>query len=102
MYLIVSLAFFILKTDAVFYFRQLTVVRVRLFSDIGHVITKIDWEGICTSSGRKLKHACTLLGFKNMTMYDRVKPATAGPADLFRNENAVFISFVIESEKKKS
>ena len=27
-----------------FYFRRWTVVRVRLFSDIGHVMTKIDWE----------------------------------------------------------
>ena len=39
-------------------------MRVRLFSDIGHVMTKIDWEGICTSSQRKLKHACTLLELK--------------------------------------
>ena len=52
---------------------------LRLFSNIGHVITKIDVEGICTSSGRKLKRACTLLGAENMTTYGRVKPATAGP-----------------------
>ena len=49
-------------------------MRVRLFSDIGHVMTKIDWEGICTLSRLKLKCAC-----KNMTMYKRVKLATAGP-----------------------
>ena len=38
--LIVSRAIFY----AVFYFRHWTVVRVRLFSDFGHVMTKIDWE----------------------------------------------------------
>ena len=42
-------------------------------------MTKIDWEGICTSSRRKLKRVCTLLGLKNMTTYERVKPAIAGP-----------------------
>ena len=34
----------ILKIDAAFNFRHWTVVRVWLFSDIGHVMTKIDWE----------------------------------------------------------
>ena len=38
--LIVSRAIFY----AAFYFRHWTVVRVRLFSDIGHVMTKIYWE----------------------------------------------------------
>ena len=43
--LIVSWAiFWFLKTEAAFYFRHWTVVRVRLFSDIGHVMKKIDWE----------------------------------------------------------
>ena len=42
--LIVSQAIFrFLKRDA-FYFRHWTVVHVRLFSDTGHVITKIDLE----------------------------------------------------------
>ena len=35
---------------------------VRLFSDIGHVMTKNDLEGICTSSRQKLKCTFTLLG----------------------------------------
>ena len=57
-----------------------TVVRVRLFSDVGIVMTKIDWEGICTSSRQKLKCACTLLG----DIRKRIKPATAGPvADIY-------------------
>ena len=44
--LIVSRAIFFafFKIDAEFYFRHWIVVRVRLFSDIGHVMTKIDWE----------------------------------------------------------
>ena len=46
-----------------FYFEN-SLMRLRLFSDIGHVMTKIDKEGICTSSRRKLKCACTLLGLK--------------------------------------
>ena len=45
----------IFETDAAFYFRHWTVVRVRLFSDIVHAMTK--WIG---KSGRKLKRACTL------------------------------------------
>ena len=44
-------------------------MRVRLFSDIGHVMPKIDWEGTCTLSRRKLKGACT--------QYDDI--AAAGP-----------------------
>ena len=32
-------------------------MHVRLISDIGHVMPKIDLEGICTSSRRKLKRA---------------------------------------------
>ena len=29
---------------------------------------KIDWEGMCTLSRRKLQHACTLLELKNMML----------------------------------
>ena len=43
-------------------------MRVGLFLDIGHVLPKIDWEGMCTLSRRKLKHACTLLELKNMRL----------------------------------
>ena len=78
---------------------------VRLCLDIGHVMPKIDWEGICTSSQRKLKcactQACTLLGLKNMTMYQRVKSATAGPlTDTYLKLKMLCLSyFVLESEK---
>ena len=34
----------------------------------------------------------TLLGLKNITTYERVKPATAGPV---RTENAMFILFCL-------
>ena len=56
-------------------------MRVRLFSDIGHVMPKIDLEGMAhgTLSRRKFKHACILLELKNMTSYERVKSATAEP-----------------------
>ena len=76
-------------------------MRVRLFSDIGHVITKIDWEGICKTSRRKLKLACTLCGLKNMTTYERVKPATAGPvADTYLELKMLCLFyFVLESDK---
>ena len=33
-------------------------MHVRLFSDIGHAMPKIDWEGMCSLSRRKLKCAC--------------------------------------------
>ena len=71
-------------------------MRVRLFSDIAHVMTKIDWEGTCTSS-----HACTLSGLKNMMTYERVKPATVGPAANTNLELKMLclIYFVLESEK---
>ena len=46
-------------------------MRVRLFLDISHVMTKIDWE--------KLAHVHCLLGLRHMTTYEMVKPATAGP-----------------------
>ena len=76
-------------------------MRVRLFSDICHVMTKIDWEDICTSSRQKLKHACTLLGLKNMMTYERVKPATAGPvADTYLELKMLCLFyFVLENEK---
>ena len=69
-------------------------MRVRLFSDIGHVMTKIDWEGmyICTSSRRKLKYACTVHCWGLKTTNERVKPATAGPVG---TENAMFILFCL-------
>ena len=51
-------------------------MRVRLFSDIGHVMPKIDWGGICTSSRQKLKRACC---WENITTHERVKSVTAGP-----------------------
>ena len=47
---------------------NLTVVRVRLFSDM--VMTKIDWE-----ASRRMY----TVGALNTTTYGRVKPATAGP-----------------------
>ena len=76
-------------------------MRVRLFSDIYHVMTKIDWEDICTSSRRKFKRACTLLGLKNMMTYERVKPATAGPvADTYLELKMLCLFyFVLENEK---
>ena len=41
---------FVSKNRCSVLFKHWTVVRVRLFSDIGHVMPEIDWEGICTSS----------------------------------------------------
>ena len=49
---------------------------VRLFSDIGHVIPKINWEVICISSRRKFKHAYSLLGLINMMTSESVKSET--------------------------
>ena len=73
---------------AIFFFLEkqiqcvcIQVVHVRLFSDIGHFMTKIDWEGIYMHIKlTQIKFcACTLLGLKNMPMSERVKSATAGP-----------------------
>ena len=77
-------------------------MRVRLFSDIGHVMPKIDLEGICTSSRRKLKLACILFGLKNMTTSERVKSATAGPVtDTYLELKMLCLFyFVLESDKK--
>ena len=78
----------------------------QLCLDIGHIMPKIDWEGICTSSRRKLKHACTeactLLGLKYMTTYGRVKSADAGPVtDTYLELKMLCLFyFVLESEKK--
>ena len=49
---------------------------------------------------RKLKCACTLLGLKNMTMYERVKPTTAGPVTdtHFELKMLCLFYFVLESE----
>ena len=55
------------------------LVRVRLFSDIGHSMPKKDREGIYTSSQRKLFTCMYTVGLKNMTKYERVKSATTGP-----------------------
>ena len=46
-------------------------MRVRLFWDIGHVMLKIDWEHMHIKP-TKIK-TC------NITTYERVKSATAGP-----------------------
>ena len=66
-----------------------------------HVMPHIDWEGICTSSPRKLKRACTMLRLKNMTMYERVKNATAGPVTdtCFELKMLCLFYFVLKSEK---
>ena len=73
---------------------------VRLFWDIGD-----HWS--CHAKNRlgrhqqKLKSAYTLLGLKNMTMYKRVKSATAGPVTNTYLELKMLCSFyfVLESEK---
>ena len=74
---------------------------VKVFSDISHVMTKIYWEGTCTSSQRKLKRTCTLLGLKNMTSYKRIKPATGEPfAHTYLELKMVCLFyFILESEK---
>ena len=60
-------------------------MRVRLFSDIGHVMTK----------------ANCLLGLIHMTMYERLKPATSGPvADTYLDLKMLCLFyFALESEK---
>ena len=72
-------------------------MRLRLFSDIGHVMTKIDMEGICTSSRRKLKCACTL----SVGTYDNVrkgKTCDRGTSRryLLRTGNNLFILFCLQ------
>ena len=62
---------------------------VRPFSDIGHVMPKIDWEGMCTFSRRKLKCACTLLELVNMT--------SLPPHDQLPTKNAMFILFCLKT-----
>ena len=59
-------------------------MRVRLFSDIDHVRTKADENNNV--------HVHCLLGLKDMTTYERVKPLT-GRRYLLRTENALFILF---------
>ena len=49
-------------------------------------------QDICTSNRQKLKCACTLFDLKNMTTYERVKSATAGPVT---DMNAMFILFCL-------
>ena len=60
-------------------------MRVRLFSDIGHVMTK----------------ANCLLGLIHMMMYERLKPATSGPiADTYLDLKMLCLFyFALESEK---
>ena len=62
-------------------------MRVRLFLDIGHVMTKIDWEGKCTLSRR----ACTRLGLKYGDL-QKGKTCDRGTSCryLLRTENAVY------------
>ena len=91
---------FILKNKCSVLFRHWTVVRLRLFLDIGHVMPKIDWEGMCTLSRRKLKRACTLLELKNITMYERVNSATAVSVTdtYFELKMLCLFYFVLKSE----
>ena len=59
-------------------------MRVTLFSDIGHVMTKIHWE-----EPIKIKTCMytVCLGLNNMMTYERVKPVTAGPVtDTYLNK----------------
>ena len=68
-------------------------MRVRLFSDIGHVMTKIDWEEP-TEIKMCMYTVC-------MTTYERVKPATAGPvANINKLKMICLFYFILESEKK--
>ena len=73
--------------------------------DIGYVMPKKDWEGICTPRGRKLKcsctEACTLLGLKNMTTYKRVKSATVGPVTNTYLELTMLCLFYFVLEREK-
>ena len=70
-------------------------MRVRLFSDIGHVMTKIDWEEP-TEIKMCMYTVC-------MTTYERVKPATAGPvANINKLKMICLFYFILESEKKNS
>ena len=73
-------------------------MHVRLFLDIGHVMTKIDWE---EPTKIKMCMYCCLLGLKKMTTNERVKPATTGPvADTNKLKMLCFLFyFVFESEK---
>ena len=66
---------------------------VRLFSDIGHVMTKIDWEEP-TEIKMCMYTVC-------MTTYERVKPATAGPvANINKLKMICLFYFILKSEKK--
>ena len=77
-------------------------MRVTLISDIGQVMPKIDWEGKCTLSRRKLKRAGALLELKIMTSYERVKSTTAGPVTdtYFELKMLCLFYFVLKSENK--
>ena len=66
---------------------------VRLFSDVGHVMTKTD--------GNFNLHVHCLLELKHIMTYERVKPATTGPvADTYIELKMLcFFYFALESEK---
>ena len=68
-------------------------MRVRLFSDIGHGMTKIDWEEP-TEIKMCMYTVC-------MTTYERVKPATPGlVANINKLKMICLFYFILESEKK--
>ena len=68
-------------------------MRVRQFTDIGHVMTKADEN--------KNVHVHCLLGLKHMTTYERVKPATARPVSntYLELKMLCLFYFALESEK---
>ena len=67
-------------------------MRVRLFSDIGHVMTKIDWE-----EPRKMKTCmCTVYwGLDNDIQKGKTCDRGTSRRYLFRTENALFILFCL-------
>ena len=72
-------------------------MRVRLFSDIGHVMTKIDWEELMEI---KTCMYTVCRGLKLWRPFERVKPATAGPvANINKLKMICLFYFVLESEK---
>ena len=73
-------------------------MRVRLFLDIGHVMTK---NRLGRADENKNVHVYCLLGLKHMTTYERVKPATAGTvADTYLELKMLCLFyFALESKK---
>ena len=74
-------------------------MRVRLFSDSGRVVAKIDWEE--PTKIKMCMYTVDLLGLKHMTTYERVKPATAGPlVDTYLELTMLCLFyFALESDK---